>query len=107
MMAGGKGYKMTKTSFYSVMFKDNKKQAILHSGYSDGTYYYYRADSATWYAIHPLLGLSVASANTRKEASVQAHSEKIREALQNIYANTAHYEKLGADFDKLRAEAER
>lgn len=97
---------MTKTSFYSIMLKDKRKQAVLHHGYSDGTYYYFKADSSTWYAIHPLIGLSVAWGYTRKEAAEKAHSECIKSGLKTVYANTAGYEKLGANFDKLVKEAQ-
>lgn len=58
---------MKKHSFYSLMMKNNKPQRVLHTGYSDGTYDYYK-NSSTWFAIVPNIGLSVADAHTRKEA---------------------------------------
>ena len=67
---------MKKHSFYSLMRKDGKKRAVLHNGFSDGTFYYYSTGERykTWYAIHPLCGLSVCYGFTRKECANKAHA---------------------------------
>lgn len=97
---------MIKTSFYSIMMKDNKKQAILHHGYSDGTYYYFKGEiGGTWYAIHPLTGLSVANCYTRKEAQQKAHSSYIQEKLKSIYADKKRYSEMNIYFNQLVTEA--
>ena len=50
---------MKKIDFYSLIMKNGKPQRVLHNGYTDGTYYYYKNNS-TWYAIVPNIGLSAA-----------------------------------------------
>jgi hypothetical protein len=95
---------MTKTSFYTMVFKDGKKQAeLIINGYSDGNYYYYRR-GGRWFAIHPLIGLAIAGGATRKEAHGTAHSLRIQDALNGIYENTGYYKKLGAEFDSAILE---
>ena len=76
---------MKKHEFYSMMLKDNKKQAVKHEGYTDGVYNYYKGASQ-WFAIVPAVGLSVCQAYTRKEAAAQAHklTQKVKERLQAI-----------------------
>lgn len=93
---------MKKHSFFSLMYKDGRKQAVKHEGYTDGTYNYYKSDfkSAWWHAIEPSTGLSVAADSTRKTAAEQAHklTEKVKERLQAMPGAVA-------EFTKYRAEA--
>ena len=93
---------MKKNTFYSFMFMDNKKQAVKHEGYTDGTYNYYKSENYcnTWYAVEPLTGLSVVNAPTRKEAAAQAHklTEKVKERISNMQA-------VIDEFTRYRAEA--
>ena len=67
---------MNKCSFYSLMYKNGKTAAVLHHGYSDGTFYYYNSGKKNpyWEVIHPLFGLSVTYGYTRKEAAEKAHA---------------------------------
>lgn len=74
---------MKKTSFYSYMVKDRKKQAVLHTGWSDGTFYYYK-EFNTWYAIHPLVGLSVTYGYTLKEAAAKAHAPELKNEVDRV-----------------------
>lgn len=78
---------MKKHEFYSMMYKDGKRQAVKQEGYTDGVYNYYKSFS-TWWAICPAVGLSVATAPTRKEAAAQAHklTAQVGERLQNMTA---------------------
>ena len=75
---------MKKTSFYSYMVKDRKKQAVLHHGYSDGTYYYYKDNGGVWQVIHPLVGLSVTYGYTRKEAAAKAHVPELENKVDRV-----------------------
>ena len=76
---------MKKLEFYSMMYKNGKKQAVKHEGYTDGTYNYYK-NFSTWHAIAPAVGLSIIAANTRKEAQKQAQqlNAKVKERLQGM-----------------------
>lgn len=73
---------MTKTSFYTLV-KDaqtqNRACRVMVTGYSDGTFYYYKTGS-TWYAVHPLCGLTISAELTRKSAQSAAH-KKFRDVL--------------------------
>jgi hypothetical protein len=56
---------MKKIEFYTMVMRDGKPRAESVKGYTDGTFYYYRnADCKTWHAVHPMVGLSVARADT-------------------------------------------
>ena len=88
---------MKKHSFYSMMRRNGKNQAVLHNGYSNSTFYYYK-NYYHWEAIHPLCGLSVTSGQTLKEAAKNANApgmmEKINEAMsRNGKQLTAAFEK--------------
>ena len=86
---------MKKCQFYSMMRTDNGPAAVLHDGYTDGTYYYYKLKGARWCAIHPVNGVQVAYAHTRKECAENAHApgmaEKIAEALQRMQDAAQRY----------------
>lgn len=78
---------MVKTSFYSMVRNNGKNVAVLKTGYSDGTYYYYKSDVGRhWWAIHPLCGQCVTSGKTLKEAATAAHapaiSDKVHQAMK-------------------------
>lgn len=64
---------MKKAQFFSLHHDAGalKSYAVLHSGYSDGYYYYYRV-GASWCAVEPSTGLAVAWAPTRKESALKA-----------------------------------
>ena len=71
---------MKKHTFYSMVREEGIVIAKLHGGYTDGTYNYYRKEY-TWFAIHPLNGLSVCTGSTRKEAAEKAHAPKMAERI--------------------------
>lgn len=88
---------MKKHSFYSIIMKNHKPYRVLHNGYSDGTYYYYKNNfnsGAVWYAIAPNVGLSVAEGHTRKAAQ-QAATARGGLIAQKLAENG---EKLAAQF---------
>lgn len=90
---------MKKTYFYSMMKLHNKATAILHNGYSDGTYYYYKSRCGNvWEVIHPLCGLAVTYGYTRKEAAEKAYSSTMAAAIEK--AMTERGAELTAQFDK-------
>lgn len=95
---------MKKCTFYSLMRKDNRTQAVKHEGYTDGVYNYYNNGSARyphWFAIEPSTGLSVVSDYTRKATAEQAH--KRAEAVKETLKRKAD---VAAQLATLRAEAE-
>lgn len=67
---------MKKQKFYSMVREGGAVIAKLHEGYTDGTYNYYRKGS-TWFAIHPVNGLSICEGRTRKEAAEFAHTPSL------------------------------
>lgn len=71
---------MKKTNFYSMVRENGAAVARLHEGYTDGTYNYYKKDSA-WFAIHPANGLSICTTNTRKAAAEAAHEPRMLERI--------------------------
>ena len=85
---------MQKHKFYSMVRENGEIIAKLHEGYTDGTYNYYRKNK-TWFAIHPLNGLSICTGNTRKEAAEFAHTPR----LTNLIA--AAIERQHAQIDKF------
>ena len=62
-----------KCQFFTVRRNESTKQpeACKMTGYTDGIYRYYTT-GAVWFAIHPVYGLSVADAPTRKAAQQKA-----------------------------------
>lgn len=71
---------MKKHKFYSMVRENEAIIAKLHEGYTDGTYNYYRKNK-TWFAIHPLNGLSICTGSTRKEAALFAHTPRMAERI--------------------------
>ena len=67
---------MRKINFYSMVREGGKPFAKPQTGYTDGTYNYYNADG-TWFAIHPVNGLSICNGRTRKEAAEKAHAPRV------------------------------
>ena len=94
---------MNKTTFYSIMQREGGPRAVLHEGYTDGTFYYYRLNG-TWCAIFPKVGLCIANGSTRKECAEEAHKP------ENIRRITAVMEQRGTEleqrFKQLMQEAE-
>ena len=88
---------MKKCVFYSSMRKDGKNQAVLHSGYTDGVFYYYKNEKYCniWYAIHPASGLSIAQDYTRKATAEKAHNPELLAVLRD---------RLNRDGEKLKKE---
>ena len=97
---------MKKYTFYSLMYKDNRTQAVEHEGYTDGVYNYYK-NFSTWYAISPAVGLSVAMAPTRKEAATMAHklTEKVKDKLKAMPDAVERFAR--ARYDAKTEEAKR
>ena len=71
---------MKKTNFYSMVREDGAAVARLHEGYTDGTFNYYKKDSA-WFAIHPANGLSICQEYTRKAAAERANEPRMLERI--------------------------
>ena len=75
-----------KCSFYTIRRDKTDKGMTAHraEGFTDGLFNYYSMGdkSKLWHAVHPVFGLSVASANTRKAAQAAALNslDKIRAA---------------------------
>ena len=75
-----------KCSFYTIRRDKTDKGMTAHraEGFTDGLFNYYSAGdkSKVWHAVHPVFGLSVANASTRKAAQADAlkNLDKIRAA---------------------------
>jgi hypothetical protein len=91
---------MTKHSFYTLIRESGKTRAKLVNGYSDGTFYYYKSDGGLWYAVHPLIGLSVATGSQRKYAKENAYTLWVQDALEKLYSDKERYRAMGAEFEK-------
>lgn len=66
---------MKKTEFYTMIMRDGKPRAESVKGYTDGTFWYYRdAECKVWFAVHPMVGLSVARGNTLHEAASRVYN---------------------------------
>lgn len=59
---------MEKVKFYSIMHTNGKTAAVLHDGYFDGYYFYYKNSAGDWWCIDPPSGLAVTCQNSRKAA---------------------------------------
>lgn len=96
---------MKKHKFYSMVRENGEVIAKLHEGYTDGTYNYYRKNKS-WYVIHPLNGLSICEASTRKAAAEYAHTprmtERISAAIERHYLKA---DKFAALVKKAEKEA--
>lgn len=91
---------MIKSTFYTLIRERGKTRAKLVNGYSDGTYYYYKSDGGLWYAVHPLIGLSVATGSQRKYAKENAYTIRVQEGLEKLYSDKERYRAMGAEFEK-------
>ncbi len=86
-----------KCSFYTIRRDDktDKPAAQQVDGYTDGIYNYYAAGdkSKQWHAIHPVYGLSVAYASSRKAAQekAQEYAEQVRRIESNPDAKMQQY----------------
>lgn len=95
---------MKKCEFYSVHIEKGKKIAKLHSGYTDGTYNYYKA-GFTWCAIVPDTGLAaVNDKTTRSDTAQRAHSIEITDRIARIPAERIAERRT--EFEKLVREAQ-
>lgn len=77
---------MKKCKFYSlIMGEEHQPIAKEWNGYTDTYFNYYKNEVGQWFAIEPSIGLSVAQANTRKEAQHKATMppmfKKIKDAI--------------------------
>lgn len=77
---------MKKHTFYSIV-KFDKIKAVKWSGYTDGTFNYYKDKFNKWHTIEPTTGLSTGYPhNTRQQAIEHAHGpemmEKIKKAIK-------------------------
>lgn len=96
---------MRKHKFYSMVRENGAVIAKLHEGYTDGTYNYYRKGS-TWFAIHPLNGLSICTGSTRKEAAEFAHTPRMVNLIAAaLERQTATAEKFAALVEKAERGA--
>lgn len=79
----------SKKSFYTVRKDKDDKGPTAHKvdGYTDGVFHYYAIGdkSKVWYAIHPVFGMSVADASSRKAA--QELSQERMEQIKKGEAN--------------------
>jgi hypothetical protein len=69
--------KMKKLDFYTRKMENGKPKAVLVSGYTDGSYNYYRpSNRGFWCAVHPFSGLAVPLSfkSTRRDAATAAHA---------------------------------
>ena len=86
-----------KCSFYTIRRDEKTKRPTAQQvdGYTDGVYNYYATGekSKQWHAIHPVYGLSVAYASSRKAAQEQAQerAEQVQRIESNPDARLKHY----------------
>jgi len=86
-----------KCSFYTIRRDESTKRLTAQQvdGYTDGIYNYYAAGdkSKQWHAIHPVYGLSVAYANSRKAAQekAQEYAEQVLRIESNPDAKMQQY----------------
>lgn len=91
---------MKKIEFYTMIMREGKPSAESVKGYTDGTFYYYRnAECKTWHAVHPMVGLSVASGDTLQGTVDSAYAP---DRLKRI---NAEIDKRGAIMSAAYAEA--
>lgn len=76
---------MKKHAFYSVVLGTNRKPiAKLWTGWTDGTYNYYKDEFNKWHTIEPSTGLSTGYPhNTRTEAAAHVHTIEMAEKIKN------------------------
>ena len=97
---------MKKIQFYSLMKKDNTTTAVLHNGYTDGVYNYYKSDyCGIWYAILPVNGIAFAQGYTRKEAAANAHAPETKKKLTAYLSTNNNGPALAVKFDNAIAAA--
>lgn len=92
---------MKKHTFYSIV-KFDKIKAIKWTGWTDGTFNYYKDKFGKWYTIEPTTGLSTGYPhNTRQQASEHVHTPEMMEKIK-----TAIKTDLQERFNKLVQEAQ-
>lgn len=96
---------MKKLDFYTMQSKNKKPAAVLVSGYTDGTFNYYKNDRGYWWAIHPGTGLAVTNCfcSSRKTAAENAHDPFVLEKLKNLMDRDSGKEMVNR-FNKLIQE---
>lgn len=94
---------MKKTTFYSVMMQKGGPAAVLHNGYTDGTYQYYK-NGVQWCAILPGVGLAVCFEYTRKACAENAHGAGTAERIAAAMERSG--DEMRARFNRLVTEAE-
>lgn len=96
-----------KTNFRSrVRSKEGPIIAMKHSGWTDGTFNYYKGTSEgkkCWFVIDPMTGLSLTNGVTKEHAYEKAHSEKVQTNFEK-YTKTELYTKKVSDWYKLEVE---
>ena len=67
---------MKKIEFYTRLMKNGVAVAEKVTGYTDGSYNYYKQAYGTWCAVHPFSGLAIPTSygETRKNAVAMAHA---------------------------------
>lgn len=95
---------MKKASFYSYHRQSGGKAAVLHEGYDDGTFYYYKSKD-NWFCIDKVSGLCITNGglHTREEAYKEAHSEEIMKFYLNA-KEQKWYKEAVKDFENAKME---
>lgn len=87
----------SKKSFYTIRRDKGDKVPTAHKadGYTDGVFNYYTIGDKhkIWYAVHPIFGLSVADASSRKDAQAlsQERIEQVKKVEENPDATMQKY----------------
>ena len=89
---------MKRISFYSLHRPDGLPlQAVMHDGYTDGKFNYYRNAAGVWFAISPETGLSLTSGRTRRYVVEYANSDHVKLYLPRWQESPA-WERWCSDF---------
>ena len=88
---------MKKHSFFTLCRTRTGIEAMLVSGYTDGTFHYYRG-TEKWHAVHPETGLSVCTASSRVAAASMANSSELLDKIRHAV------EMRGAEMKRIFAE---
>lgn len=92
---------MKKYRFYTLhKIGSDPVQAVMHDGYTDGRYFYYRNSSRVWFACCMETGVSIVRANTRKAAQAAVHADAVQTSLRRA-KNSPAWERWCRDFCRL------
>ncbi len=72
---------MKKCIFYSIVRENGKVIAKQQKGYTDGIFNYY-STRGTWFAIYPEVGMSIKTADKRKDAAAAANNPETLKQLE-------------------------